>query len=46
MNYDEAGKYLGSEVLGPEQAAEFMRYRDTALAQAEPFTEWWAKYGT
>ncbi|KRV48743.1 hypothetical protein AQ490_22985 [Wenjunlia vitaminophila] len=45
MNYDEAGKYLGSEVLGPERTAEFARFRTTALAHAEPFTEWWAKYG-
>ncbi|MEU3251407.1 DUF6879 family protein [Streptomyces sp. NPDC006997] len=45
MNYDGAGKYLGSEALPPERAAEFAGYRDTALAHAEPFTEWWAKYG-
>ncbi|MEV8311658.1 DUF6879 family protein [Streptomyces flavidovirens] len=45
MNYDDAGKYLGSEVLGPERTADFTTYRDTALAHAEPFTEWWAKYG-
>ncbi|GGS83318.1 MULTISPECIES: DUF6879 family protein [Streptomyces] len=45
MNYDGAGKYLGSQVLEPDRAAEFVRYRDTALAHAEPFTEWWAKYG-
>ncbi|BDM66844.1 hypothetical protein HEK616_03310 [Streptomyces nigrescens] len=45
MKYDGAGKYLGSEVLEPEQVAEFTRYRDMALAHAEPFTEWWAKYG-
>ncbi|MCQ9182174.1 hypothetical protein KMT30_24645 [Streptomyces sp. IBSBF 2953] len=45
MNYDENGKYLGSEVLPPERAAEFTQYRDAALAHAEPFNEWWAKYG-
>ncbi|GHH79862.1 hypothetical protein GCM10018793_33510 [Streptomyces sulfonofaciens] len=45
MNYDGAGKYLGSKALEPERVAEFTRYRDTALAHAEPFTEWWAKYG-
>ncbi|WP_059005628.1 DUF6879 family protein [Streptomyces specialis] len=45
MHYDEAGKYLGSEVLRPEKATEFTRFRDTALAHAEPFTEWWAKHG-
>ncbi|OMI33627.1 DUF6879 family protein [Streptomyces sparsogenes] len=45
MNYDGAGKYLSSEILEPERVAEFTRYRDTALTHAEPFTEWWAKYG-
>ena len=45
MNYDGAGKYTGSEVLPPERTAEFIRHRDTALAHAEPFTDWWAKYG-
>ncbi|WEB42266.1 hypothetical protein MOV08_25480 [Streptomyces yunnanensis] len=45
MNYDDSGKYLGSEVLAPERTAEFTRYRDAALAHAEPFTDWWAKFG-
>ncbi|MET7511413.1 DUF6879 family protein [Streptomyces albidoflavus] len=45
MNYDESGAYLGADVLPPERTAEFVRYRDTALSQAEPFTEWWAEYG-
>ena len=45
MNYDAAGKFLGAVVLPPERTAEFNRYRDVALAHAEPFTEWWAKYG-
>ncbi|WP_255951078.1 DUF6879 family protein [Streptomyces odontomachi] len=45
MNYDSSGKYLGSDVLPQGRAAEFVRHRDTALAQAEPFTEWWATYG-
>jgi len=45
MNYDGNGKYLGSEVLPAERAAEFTQYRDTALAHAEPFTDWWAEHG-
>ncbi|MHC5905670.1 DUF6879 family protein [Streptomyces sp. S6] len=45
MSYDEDGKYLGSEALPPERAAEFTEYRDMALAHAEPFSEWWIKYG-
>ncbi|MGP2436961.1 DUF6879 family protein [Streptomyces sp. JW3] len=46
MNYDETGKYVGSALLEPERVVEFTGYRDTALAEAEPFVEWWAKYGT
>ncbi|ONK13859.1 DUF6879 family protein [Streptomyces sp. MP131-18] len=45
MNYDGAGKFLGSEVLPPGRAAEFTRYRDVALTHAEPFTAWWAAHG-
>ncbi|MBO0657005.1 hypothetical protein J1792_30980 [Streptomyces triculaminicus] len=45
MRYDGAGKYLGAEFLGDDRLAEFSTYRDTALAHAEPFPEWWAKYG-
>ena len=36
---------LGVDVLPPERTVEFALFRDVALAQAEPFTEWWAKYG-
>lgn len=45
MNYDGIGTYLGSDTLPPERAGEFARHRDTALAHAQPFTEWWAAYG-
>ena len=45
MNYDETGKFVGSDVLPSERTAEFIRHRDTALAHAEPFSDWWAKYG-
>ncbi|WP_369033482.1 DUF6879 family protein [Streptomyces adonidis] len=45
MNYDGSGKFMGSEILSPERTAEFIRHRQTALAQAEPFADWWAKYG-
>lgn len=45
MAYDDAGKYLGSEFYGEERSAEFRAYRDTALAHAEPFTDWWARHG-
>jgi hypothetical protein len=45
MNYDDAGKFLGAEVLPNDQGARFAEYRDTALAHAEPFADWWAKHG-
>ncbi|MFC4630475.1 DUF6879 family protein [Promicromonospora alba] len=45
MNYDGQGKYLGAEFPGPDRLSEFLAYRDTALAHAEPFAEWWAKHG-
>ncbi|MEW2517700.1 DUF6879 family protein [Actinacidiphila alni] len=43
MAYDGAGKYLGADVR--EDAGEFRAYRDVALADAVPFTEWWAEFG-
>ncbi|MBT2456587.1 DUF6879 family protein [Streptomyces sp. ISL-86] len=45
MNYDGQGKYLGAELLGEDQLSRFLTYRDTAMAHAVPFSEWWAKYG-
>ncbi|MER6916152.1 DUF6879 family protein [Streptomyces sp. NPDC000594] len=45
MKYDDAGKYLGSDFLDEERLATFLAYRDTAMAQAVPFPEWWAQYG-
>ncbi|MFF3399346.1 DUF6879 family protein [Streptomyces sp. NPDC002659] len=45
MRYDDHGAFLGAEVLAPNGPTEFTRHRDTALAHAEPFTDWWAKYG-
>ncbi|MEV6729361.1 DUF6879 family protein [Streptomyces sp. NPDC051364] len=45
MNYSEDGAFLGAEILPDERAVEFTAYRDTALAHAVPFPEWWAKHG-
>ncbi|MFJ4962950.1 DUF6879 family protein [Streptomyces sp. NPDC088729] len=45
MEYDGEGKYLGSAFAGEEQVPRFLEYRDTTLAQAVPFPDWWAKYG-
>ncbi|MFC1402424.1 MULTISPECIES: DUF6879 family protein [Streptacidiphilus] len=46
MHYDETAAFTGSEILADDRTAEFIAYRDTALAQAEPFVDWWAKHGT
>ncbi|MFJ3978294.1 DUF6879 family protein [Streptomyces sp. NPDC090021] len=45
MRYDDAAAYLGADVLSQDEAAAYVVYRETALAHAEPFTDWWAKYG-
>jgi hypothetical protein len=46
MSYDDAGAFLGAEVLPVSRGAEFASYRDTALRHARPFTEWWEQHGT
>ncbi|MFF4389428.1 DUF6879 family protein [Streptomyces sp. NPDC001552] len=45
MRYDDAGRFLGADVLPPDEGAAYVAYREAALAHAEPFTDWWAKYG-
>ncbi|MFE3071815.1 DUF6879 family protein [Streptomyces sp. NPDC059247] len=45
MRYTEDGSYTGSEILPDDRSQEFRTYRDTALANAVPFTDWWAKHG-
>lgn len=45
IEYDETGAFLGPDFLPEENAAEFIQYRDTGLAHAEPFSSWWAKHG-
>ncbi|MEV7982195.1 DUF6879 family protein [Streptomyces sp. NPDC086519] len=45
MSYNGAGKYLGSEFVRADRLSEFRSCRDTALAHAVPFTEWWALHG-
>jgi len=45
MEYDENGSFRGAKVLPAAQAETFIRLRETALAHAELFTEWWEKYG-
>lgn len=45
MGYDDHGVFQGAQVLSSTEAERFVGYRETALAHAEPFTDWWAKYG-
>ncbi|MFE7133567.1 DUF6879 family protein [Streptomyces sp. NPDC057638] len=45
MSYDEHGRYRGTEFLDEARAPEFLAYRDTAMAHAVPFPEWWAEHG-
>ncbi|MCC9307222.1 hypothetical protein LN042_08925 [Kitasatospora sp. RB6PN24] len=45
MTYDDAGKYRGSDFLGADKLPQFQSYRDIAMAHAEPFAAWWARYG-
>ncbi|MFF3317999.1 DUF6879 family protein [Streptomyces sp. NPDC003035] len=45
MAYDERGAFQGAKLLQAAEAERFVSYRETALAHAEPFTDWWAKYG-
>ncbi|MFC1416298.1 DUF6879 family protein [Streptacidiphilus cavernicola] len=44
MEYDDAGKFLGADVA-TDESGRFASYREAALAHAEPFVDWWAKYG-
>jgi hypothetical protein len=44
LSYAEDGSFRGVDVLPEDCVAEFIAYRDTALAHAVPFLEWWAKY--
>ncbi|MFM9368752.1 DUF6879 family protein [Streptomyces sp. Da 82-17] len=46
MHYSPDGRFIGADVLPDEQRAEYVAYRDTALARAVPFADWWAKHST
>ncbi|MEW2418572.1 DUF6879 family protein [Streptomyces sp. NPDC046866] len=45
MRYDATGTFIGADILTPSEAAAYTTHRETALAHAEPFADWWAKYG-
>ncbi|WP_030057946.1 MULTISPECIES: DUF6879 family protein [Streptomyces] len=44
MTYDDTGAFLGAHQQ-PE-IEQFIHHRDTALHHAEPFTDWWERYGS
>ncbi|MGG2458280.1 DUF6879 family protein [Streptomyces sp. RGM 3693] len=45
MSYDHEGKFLGADVLPDDRGPEYVTHRDTALAHAVPFANWWAEHG-
>lgn len=45
MHYDETGRIIRRETLPSSCGRDFVGLRDRALEQAQPFPDWWAKYG-
>ncbi|MFJ8842601.1 DUF6879 family protein [Streptomyces cyaneofuscatus] len=45
MHYTPDGEFSGADVLPHDRADEYVGYRNTALAHALPFADWWATYG-
>ncbi|MEU1018860.1 hypothetical protein [Streptomyces sp. NPDC005898] len=45
MRYGPDGEFLGADVLPDDRGSEHVTYRDTALANAVPFADWWARHG-
>ncbi|ROR37955.1 DUF6879 family protein [Kitasatospora cineracea] len=43
MEYGPGGSFVGAD--SQPDAAEYLEYRDAALSYAEPFAEWWERYG-
>ncbi|MFD7066881.1 DUF6879 family protein [Streptomyces sp. NPDC059913] len=44
MRYDNAGGFLGADSVPEHQAQEWLTRRDTALAAAIPFRDWWERH--
>ncbi|MDI2126984.1 DUF6879 family protein [Yinghuangia seranimata] len=44
MTYDQHGVFLGAELEA--DPAKWQHWRDVAVSHAEPFTDWWERYGT
>ncbi|MGW3045791.1 DUF6879 family protein [Kitasatospora sp. NPDC001159] len=44
MEYGAGGSFVGAEAQ--PAVAKWLEYRDIALSHAEPFAEWWERYGS
>ena len=44
MTYDENGGFLGA--TQEPDAEKWVKWRDVAMSHAEPFAEWWERYGS
>ncbi|MFJ4594358.1 MULTISPECIES: DUF6879 family protein [unclassified Kitasatospora] len=44
MTYDNEGGFLGAE--DEPDVKKWIHWRDAALSHAEPFTDWWERYGS
>ncbi|WP_326696262.1 hypothetical protein OG909_02320 [Streptomyces sp. NBC_01754] len=44
VRYSDDSKFLGADVLPDDQGERYAAYRDTALAHAVPFADWWATH--
>ncbi|WP_282696235.1 DUF6879 family protein [Streptomyces sp. CC208A] len=44
MRYTDDGEFAGANVLTDDDGAEYTAYRDTAMAHAVPFADWWAEH--
>ncbi|MGH3737505.1 MAG: DUF6879 family protein [Micromonosporaceae bacterium] len=46
MDYNDKGEFLGAQREPESDADKWLSIRDTALAEAVPFAEWWAEHGS
>lgn len=42
--YDGDGRFSRAEVLAPDELPRYLAARDSALAAAEPFPDWWRRH--
>ncbi|GAA3727954.1 hypothetical protein HDA32_000261 [Spinactinospora alkalitolerans] len=44
MQYSEYGNFKGAVILPESRTSEYRGYRDTALSNAVPYTEYWSRH--